>query len=187
MDMIDLLEKINDRYWSRFLKEDAQPMNLKYFSLLVGLPAVGKSTWVNANYLDSYVVLSSDAIIEELSAQKGITYDQGFTQFVDIAQKKFFDNVKTALAEGRNVMIDRTNLTVKSRKRLLDMVPADYKKVAVVFDCSPEEQARRLASRPGKSIPAHVIKNMRDTYQEPTEAEGFSSITKINTNTVEEE
>ena len=38
------------------------------------------------------------------------------------------------------------------------------------------ELERRLASRPGKEIPADVIEQMIDGFEMPTEDEGFTEI-----------
>jgi tRNA uridine 5-carbamoylmethylation protein Kti12 len=47
----------------------------------------------------------------------------------------------------------------------------------VVFKTPNEiELARRLASRPGKNIPDHVIRDMIDNYEAPTREEGFTEI-----------
>jgi hypothetical protein len=56
------------------------------------------------------------------------------------------------------------------------MLP-DYEHIAVVFQTpNADELARRLASRPGKNIPAGVVKSMIRGFQMPTEAEGFKEI-----------
>jgi gluconate kinase len=56
------------------------------------------------------------------------------------------------------------------------MLP-DYEHIAVVFR-TPEhtELMRRLMSRPGKEIPDHVIASMIDSWEDPTEEEGFKEI-----------
>jgi gluconate kinase len=49
--------------------------------------------------------------------------------------------------------------------------------IAVVFRTpEPEEHSRRLASRPGKVIPDHVLQSMVSTFEIPTEEEGFDEI-----------
>ena len=56
------------------------------------------------------------------------------------------------------------------------MLP-DYEHIAVVFKTpEPEELARRLASRPGKNIPAHVMRSMIDNFEMPTLDEGFTQV-----------
>jgi len=71
---------------------------------------------------------------------------------------------------------EQTSVSVKSRKKKFNMLP-DYEHVAVVF-ITPDndELERRLANRPGKNIPPHVMRSMIDNFQFPTEAEGFDEI-----------
>jgi predicted kinase len=78
---------------------------------------------------------------------------------------------------GKDVVWDQTNLTPKSRKSKLAMVPDHYKKIAVVFQ-TPEaaEWQRRLDSRPGKSIPQNILMGMASSMQMPGPDEGFDSI-----------
>jgi tRNA uridine 5-carbamoylmethylation protein Kti12 len=40
----------------------------------------------------------------------------------------------------------------------------------------PEELARRLASRPGKNIPDHVMRSMIDNFEMPDTEEGFTQV-----------
>jgi gluconate kinase len=56
------------------------------------------------------------------------------------------------------------------------MLP-DYEHIAIVFK-TPEadELARRLASRPGKSIPDHVVRSMIDNFEMPSLDEGFTQV-----------
>jgi hypothetical protein len=52
-----------------------------------------------------------------------------------------------------------------------------YKKIAVVFETPDSfELARRLASRPGKSISDAVMASMTSIFQMPTTEEGFDEI-----------
>jgi tRNA uridine 5-carbamoylmethylation protein Kti12 len=56
------------------------------------------------------------------------------------------------------------------------MLP-DYYAIAVVFPTPDHaELQRRLASRPGKTIPEGVVEQMIAQYEEPTELEGFREI-----------
>ena len=86
------------------------------------------------------------------------------------------DKVVRAREAGRDIIWDQTSMSIKSRKRKFNML-RDYEHIAVVFK-TPEkaELARRLASRPGKNIPDHVMRSMIDNYDAPTEEEGFKEI-----------
>ena len=83
---------------------------------------------------------------------------------------------KIAEREGKDVIWDQTSTTVASRKRKFNSL-RNYEHIAVVF-ATPEkdELERRLASRPGKNIPAHVMQSMINGFDKPTEDEGFKEI-----------
>jgi predicted kinase len=81
-----------------------------------------------------------------------------------------------AREHGHSVIWDQTSTTVASRRKKFRMLP-DYEHVAVVFGTpEPAELARRLAARPGKSIPDHVMLSMLQNLKEPTLEEGFQEI-----------
>ena len=159
---------------------------MTYFYMMVGIPGCGKSTWVKENIHSKKIKIhSTDAIIEEIAAKSGLTYNEAFEDNIGEATKIFFNNIKTSVDNQEDFVVDRTNLTVKSRKRILDMVAFNYIKVAVVVTCSdPIIHSYRLQNRPEKNIPAHIIENMKNTYQEPTTAEGFNSITFVETSPI---
>ena len=85
-------------------------------------------------------------------------------------------NVEHAREMGLDIIWDQTSTTEKSRAKKFQMLP-DYEHIAVVFK-TPEltELHRRLASRPGKDIPAQVMVQMIRGFQMPTEEEGFKEI-----------
>jgi tRNA uridine 5-carbamoylmethylation protein Kti12 len=153
--------------------------------MLVGLPGVGKSTYINDRIRErtiKYAVLSSDFYIEREARMQGKTYNVVFKDTVDWAQKQFFRDVTHAIDQNENIIIDRTNLTVKSRAKILNLFSSDlcdYRKAAVVFQCSEALHFRRIVSRPDKIIPLQVMESMKYSFEMPTEAEGFDSITII--------
>jgi predicted kinase len=86
------------------------------------------------------------------------------------------EEVVEAREAGKDIIWDQTSTTVKSRARKFNMLP-DYEHIAVVFK-TPEhkELMRRLMSRPGKTIPDHVVASMIASWEEPTVEEGFKEI-----------
>ena len=57
------------------------------------------------------------------------------------------------------------------------LLPSQYEHIAVVFKVpEPAELTRRLASRPGKVIPAEVMENMIRNFEPPSLDEGFKEI-----------
>lgn len=153
----------------------------KEIILLVGLPGSGKSTWVK-NFLlthSDYVIVSSDDIIDAYAKSIGKTYTEVFNDFMGNAEVEYNIKLSTSLREGKNIIVDRTNLTVKARRKILSKVSKDYKKTAIVFNTPVDEIKKRLIQRDyeiGKSIPNHIFSSMLENYVAPTSSEGFDEI-----------
>lgn len=144
---------------------------------LVGVPASGKSTWVdNQAWALACAKVSTDKWVEIYAREVGKTYSEVFTDFMPTAVDLMAKEVVAAREAGRDIIWDQTSTTVKSRKRKFNMLP-DYEHIAVVFK-TPEhtELMRRLFSRPGKDIPDHVIASMIASFEMPSEDEGFKEI-----------
>jgi tRNA uridine 5-carbamoylmethylation protein Kti12 len=160
-----------------------------YIHLAVAQPGVGKSAWFKIHAMGrtiQYHIISTDDLIEKYAEASGKTYDEIFSEYIGVATNRFNGMLASYLNSGSNIIVDRTNLTRKSRMKILLGVPNNYIKSAIVFTCSKETQEKRLAGRPGKFIPKHVIDTMRASYEEPTHKEGFDHITFINTETATE-
>jgi len=115
-----------------------------------------------------------------------MTYDEGFKGLIQFAEIIMWRQITSCLMGGRNFIIDRTNLTVKSRAKFIQKLKLhNYEIEAVVFPevgseaLSKEEWKRRLDSRPGKTIPQEVLDQMVDSYEIPLMSEGFSKITVL--------
>jgi predicted kinase len=146
-------------------------------TILIGAPATGKSTWCDT--VRTSVILSSDAVIEDIAEQYGFTYDQVFSDLIRFAETVFWRKLYNWAEQGVDLVIDRTNMSVKSRKKIIDLLkPHGYQFEAVVFPVpGAQEWRRRLDNRKGKTIPEHVLHSIAGSYVEPTDAEGFSKIT----------
>lgn len=147
--------------------------------ILIGIPGSGKSTWIAKQPFDweKTVIASSDGHIEKYAQSQGKTYSDVFKDYIPTALKLMDDSVKNAIQKNLDIVWDQTNTTIGARTKKLKIIPPNYKKIAVVFP-TPEtkELERRLASRPGKSIPSDLIANMISQFQEPSEREGFDKI-----------
>jgi predicted kinase len=144
---------------------------------LVGVPASGKSTWIKSqNWAVDCVVVSTDEFVEDYAREVGSTYSEVFDDYMPTAVKLMADKVVRARDAGKDIIWDQTSTTVKTRARKFNMLP-DYEHIAVVFRTPDEaELSRRLASRPGKNIPAHVMRSMINHFEMPSEEEGFKEI-----------
>jgi predicted kinase len=145
--------------------------------VMVGVPGSGKSTWIkNQFWVDDCVIVSSDQLIEAEAERQGKTYNDVFKDYINTAISLMLDQVIAAREEGKDIIWDQTSVNVKSRRKKFKMLP-DYEHIAVVFDTpSSDELAKRLDSRAGKSIPWEVVNSMIDTFEMPTEEEGYKEV-----------
>jgi len=164
--------------------EDAQRTRPKIF-VLVGLPGSGKSTWT-AKFLakseEPYSVISSDDVIEEFAKKEGKTYTEVFKDYIGQATMIVKERFRNAVKNKDNIIWDQTNMNVKKRKSILQQLPPEYVKTAVIFSVGENELYRRLNARAeltGKTIPDFVIKDMTRNYQAPTKQEGFDNILRV--------
>lgn len=147
--------------------------------MLVGVPGSGKSTWVERQIeqMDKYYIASTDRLIEIAAIQRGATYNEVFKENIGYAEKAMLTHVKDAIMYGYDIIWDQTNISRKSRAKKLAVIPDTYEKIAVFFP-TPEtgELDRRLASRPGKTIPPYVIDGMVEMLEQPMVADGFDEV-----------
>lgn len=154
----------------------------KIFIMLVGVPAAGKSYFIKHKLsllypAATFVVISSDDIIERKAAEQGKTYSDVFQDEIKNATSEMNQAFAIAVANGDNIVLDQTNLSPKVRRGKLSHVPKGYTKIAVVFPIPDHNQLKkRLASRPGKNIPAHIVSSMINNFQPPSKDEGFDQI-----------
>jgi predicted kinase len=144
---------------------------------LVGVPGSGKSTWLsNQDWALGLTVVSTDNFVEDYAKAQGKTYSEVFDEYMPTAVDLMSNVVVHAREHGHDIIWDQTSTTVKSRTRKFRML-RDYEHIAVVFKTpDADELAKRLASRPGKNIPDHVMRSMIEGFEQPTEEEGFKEI-----------
>jgi predicted kinase len=144
---------------------------------LIGVPAAGKSTWIKLqDWSKDCVVVSTDDFVEDYAKEVGSTYSEVFDDYMPTAVKLMAEKVVRAREQGKDIIWDQTSTTIGSRRKKFNMLP-DYGHVAVVFN-TPDLVVlkERLASRPGKNIPSHVMVQMIRGFQVPTLDEGFTEI-----------
>ena len=145
--------------------------------ILVGIPASGKSTWIaNQKWTADCVVTSTDKFVDAYALSKKKTYSEVFNAYMPTAIELMLEDVRMAYENSSTLIWDQTSTTILSRAKKIRML-AGYHKIAIVFKI-PEatELERRLKSRPGKDIPAYVIKSMIEGFEMPTLKEGFDEI-----------
>ncbi len=151
--------------------------------ILVGVPCSGKSTWIKDNINEKdFFIASSDRILESISDTENISYEEAFKKYYDFANKLFWQSLENAIKYDFSIVIDRTNLSKKTRKRLLNLIPKNYKKICVFFDVPEDIINQRLEKRNAeghKIISQNVIKNMKKYFTKPDLNEGFDEILEI--------
>ena len=143
--------------------------------ILVGLSASGKSTMADRLKSKGYKIVSSDAIREELSFYE----DQSRNNEVF---KIFHKRIGDYLANGENVVADATNLTIKSRKSIIDIgkkYNANIKCIIVashINECIARDKTRE------HSVGMEVIRRQALRFEVPFYEEGFDDIFVSNEN-----
>jgi predicted kinase len=145
--------------------------------VLVGVPGSGKSTWINdQDWIENCAVISTDRHVEAYAQKQGRTYSDVFEEYMPTAVDLMAKDVLAARSLEQDIVWDQTSTSRASRHKKFVMLP-HYYKIAVVFKTpDAEELQRRLASRPGKIIPDHVVQNMINQFEQPSEMEGFDEI-----------
>lgn len=146
---------------------------------LIGVPGAGKSTWIkNQTWALGMPVVGTDMYVEMEAHRQGKTYSEVFDEYMPIAVRLMVNHALTCQSNRLDFIWDQTSTTVKSRARKFNtLLPSQYEHIAVVFKVpEPDELVRRLASRPGKNIPAEVMENMIKDFEPPSLDEGFKEI-----------
>ena len=145
--------------------------------MLIGVPGSGKSTWIknNVDIFKDAMIASTDNLIELAAKVNNKTYDQVFKEAIGSAEKAMYEMVMGAVKDDMNIIWDQTNLNRKNRAKKLIMIPDHYEKIAIFFS-TPDDLDQRLANRPGKTIPYHVMKSMLSSLEYPQHDEGFDVI-----------
>lgn len=145
--------------------------------MLIGAQGSGKTTWMRQHLLDHpATIISSDEIIEKLAETFDETYSTIWHAIShgDI-ERSLNGKLRAAVGRRENIIIDRTNMSCRSRRKLLTMVPECYTKKAVVFLADRAVLLNRIKNRAGKIIDEAVLDATLALYDAPTIDE-FDSI-----------
>lgn len=172
----------------------------KQIFILVGPPATGKSTWVFQTFKEAPYIINRDVIVEEVASMFGITYDDTFKAVEDETIKKakevinnrFFKRIKDAVRQDKDIVVDMTHMSAKSRKKSLEIIKGyenEYNKIAIIFNFSGSEDIiKKVAQQRSvelqekgktKTITDDVFDKMLSMYQEVTDQEGFDQILHV--------
>lgn len=140
--------------------------------VMVGLSGSGKST-IAKKIADDYsntIIISSDNIREELT---GNYEDQEHNEEVF---NVFHDRIRKNLENKQNVIADATNLTIKSRRAILNKVNGlDIEKICVIIPKSFKKCKEDNLHRE-HPVPEDVLNKQLRRFQVPFKEEGWSKI-----------
>lgn len=147
-------------------------MNKPTFTMMVGLPGSGKSTYAKElAERTNAKICSSDAIREEL------TGDINSQTNNEKVFKLLHRRIKEYLTNGENVIYDATNINSKRRRAFLsELTHIPCVKDCVIIAVPFEECCKRNESRE-RTIPKEVIERMYKNWNTPYFFEGWDSVT----------
>ena len=149
--------------------------------VMVGLQGSGKSAKAQKLGTDgNYIIISSDDIRVEL-------HNDGVSFTNETVFNTYYERFRNALKEGRNVILDATNTTLKARRCVFENVKRTHVQrkslriVAYIVNTTLEDCVKRLASRQRESFLdaddwTPVLDKYQKSFQIPMFYEGFDEI-----------
>ena len=151
--------------------------------MLVGIPASGKSTLTKEYSEKGYIILSSDEIRVQISKEQGWEpYDQEKLGEINGMVFEYIRKTASALLkEGKNVVLDATNLGRKKRKNILSFLNrTSCKKICVLLITPRDICIQRNKLRQGIArVPDYSMENMLRCFECPYYWEGWDEIIPI--------
>lgn len=154
--------------------------------VLCGIPASGKTTYAHntEESEDNIIVVSRDKIRLEMLSENGGYFDKEKQVY-----KRYVYEISEYLSQGKTVIADATQVTVKSRKKLFKSLKNidkelfdNIEKVAVNFNADIDDCIKRNREREGlHKVPSKVIINFSNIYVPASLSEGFDRIYTVET------
>jgi len=160
-------------------------------TLLCGAPCSDKSHFVKELLADApdTVVISRDALVEAVGAKYGMATYSDSWKWLKMKENEKVEReevdaelmriVHTARREKKDVVVDMTLMSKKSRRKWINQFEKDYNKKCVLFIKGYEQQLKCNAEREkrtGKRISKYVTINMIKSFSLPLFGEGFDEI-----------
>lgn len=149
-------------------------MRIPILYIMCGLPASGKTTKAKEIVAEEGAeYVSSDEIRKELYGDESCQSDN---------QKVFehyYKRMNQYLSEGKDVVIDSTNVTLKSRKRIIAECKINCVKLLYMI-ATPIEYCYENDSKRERHVGKEVIDKFWKSFQFPQEFEGFDGVNIVN-------
>lgn len=156
------------------------------FIMLIGVPGTGKTTYRKSNIekFKNYQIISFDDNVEREAVNLGISYTDMFRKdrkdsvdiqkILDHTAKQNTKNLIEAVKAKKNILVDMTNLTKKSRNKKLCHVPDNrYYREAIVFIRGYDDilKTNKEREKIQRQIPDTVLIDQMKRFSIPTEQE----------------
>lgn len=163
----------------RFATPTTSPTHTVTF--LVGLPCAKKSTYAH-QLIQATAIISRDDLLTytypDMTYNKAYQYVHSDPARLQIFNKAFDKLITQRSREQKDLVVDLTNLSLKSRRSMMQRFPhAQFKCVVFLPPFSSVVQCNQ--TRPGKSISTDILINMSKSFVMPVKQEGFTDITYI--------
>lgn len=164
-------------------KYDLSTLKEPFTITLVGIPLVGKSTFINSLYGAEFEIISSDSIMLEMHGSED--YEEAFRS---VPSEKLDAEISKRIIglakEKKNVIFDITNTVKKRRMRNLGQYSKKtYTNVAVIFPTPSDDilLERNLYREKmfNKVISSDVLMSFALNYQPVSYDEGFHIIINL--------
>lgn len=146
------------------------PTNLHgALTVLVGLPASGKSTWAK-EFAGTAIIVSTDDLRQKLT---GDAADQSRNGDV---WRQAYETAAYWLTVGKNVIFDATNCGKRDRRNIVRTLGRCAKQINAVYFNTPLEECKRRNQKRERKVPDEVYLRMVSRLSVPTKEEGFDNV-----------
>jgi predicted kinase len=180
----DFMDFVESPETQEFLNQPLNELEIfdKELIILSGISYSGKSTIANkiqSNY--GHVIVSSDDELVRLAV--GMSYNEAFSKlqtdssFKNKHRVNLENSFYNAMKENKNIIIDQTNLTKKTRRwKIHEAKKRGYKVKSIVVLATSPMVVDRQHDRSNKFISSAVLDNQRRIFSLPSYDEGFDEI-----------
>lgn len=159
------LDDLSDTVYTSFVCEQE-------VIVLSGLPCTGKSTWAKKwCVLHPHTYISIDEYIEAKAKKNMTTYDHAWQFYIKDAESEYNERLQAAYRrKDKLIILDRTHLSKKSRRKSVGQAPKSYKKTCLLFvaDCGTLAKRHKARAIEGKTIPEKHLLDMMKSFRVPT-------------------
>ena len=146
--------------------------------VMIGLPGSGKSYWANKLCIENEQLHEPTIILSSDEYRKNLYGDESDQTHNNEVFNTLYSDMKKYLLDGKSVIFDATNITVKTRKRIFNEINniPDVNHVIAYVVCPPIEKCYEQNSMRARKVENWVIDKFHRSFQFPQKFEGFDMI-----------